>query len=97
MNNKEEIIFNDIKEMLVPMYPMVDISMDTYLEYGNGSCLNMSSLEIVQFIVELENKYNIIIDIDDRYYTVGDAVRGVTVYLHEKAGSSKEESGGPKL
>ena len=36
-------------------------------------------------------KYDIIIDIDDRYYTIGDAVRGVVGYLEEKEISDTEE------
>lgn len=93
MINIEEMILNDIREMLMPTYPNVGISMETYLELGEGTCLDMSSLEIVQFIVDLENKYDIIIDIEDRYYTVGDAVRGVVSYLQEKADQASEEKG----
>lgn len=63
MNDREKIVFNDIKNMLSSRYPTVNISMDTYLEFGNNSYLDMSSLEIVQFIVDLEKKYDIIIDI----------------------------------
>ena len=85
MNFSEEQILNDIKEMLSKSYSEVEISMDTYLEYGNGPFLDMTSIEIVQFILDLEKRYNIIIDIDDRYYTIGDAVRGVIGCLEENA------------
>lgn len=84
MQVEEERVFNDIKEMLTPMYPDIDISMDTFLEYGTGTYLDMSSIEIVQFIIDIEQKYDIIIDLDDRYYTVGDVARGVVTYLREK-------------
>lgn len=83
MKVTEERVLNDIREMLSPIYPTIEISMDTYLEFGEGAYLDMSSIEIVQFIIDLEEKYSIIIDIEDRYYTVGDAVRGVVSYLLE--------------
>lgn len=86
MKTKEEIL-NDIKKMLFEDHPEIEITMDTFLEYGEGSFLDMSSIEIVDFIVKLETKYDIIVDIDDRYYTVGDAVLGVVGYLEEKARS----------
>lgn len=90
-NNNEKVILSEIKEMLIKDYPDTEIDMDTYLEYGEGTYLDMSSLEIVEFIVDLEEKYDIIIDIDDRYYTIGDAVRGVIGYLEEKATTDTEE------
>ena len=62
MSIMEEHILNDIREMLSASYPDVEISMETLLEYGQVSCLDMTSLEIVQFIVDLEKKYDIIID-----------------------------------
>lgn len=92
VNNKETQILEDIKEMLTETYPDVDISMNTLLEYGSESCLDMSSIEIVQFILVLEEKYGIIIDIEDRYYTIGDAVRGVVGYLEEKAEMQSEKN-----
>lgn len=85
-SNRETIILADIKEILVKDYPDIEINMETFLEFGEGSYLDMSSLEIVQFIVNLEEKYDIIIDIDDRYYTIGDVVRGVIKYVNEKFG-----------
>ena len=91
MRFKEEIILNDVREMLSQEYPTVEITMDTYLEISGGSYLDMSSIEIVQFIVALEEKYDIIIDLEDRYYTIGDAVRGVVAYLKEKEKLESEE------
>ncbi len=87
----EEGILQDICEMLSQDYPTTDITMQTYLEFGEGSSLDMSSIEIVEFIVDLEERYDIIIDIEDRYYTVGDAVRGVVSYLREKAEDTLED------
>lgn len=92
MQINEENILSDVREMLSQTYPAVEITMDTYLEFGEGSYLDMSSIEIVQFIVVLEEKYDIIIDIEDRYYTVGDAVRGVVSYLREKVSEVSEGS-----
>ena len=79
-----ETIFSEVKNLLQDKYHDCEINMDTFLEFGSGSFLDMSSLDIVEFIVDLETKYDIIIDIEDRYYTVGDAVRGVEKYLREK-------------
>ena len=93
----EEKILDDIKELLLDDYPNIEITMDTMLEYDSVSGLNMSSLEIVQFIVDLEEKYDIIIDIEDRYYTVGDAVRSIVGYLVEKNKTESEEKSEFKL
>lgn len=87
----ENAILNDVREMLFKEYPTTQISMETFLEYGDGSYLDMTSIEIVQFIVDVEKKYDIIIDIEDRYYTIGDVVHGVAAYLKEKAESEAEE------
>ena len=84
MNVTENNVLDDIRKMLSETYPTVDISMDTYLEFGNGSHLDMSSLEIVQFIIDLEEKYGIIVDIDERFITVGDAIRSVLTHFNEK-------------
>ena len=91
MQFNEEIILNDIKEMLSQEHSTVEITMDTYLEFGEGSYLDMSSIEIVEFIVILEEKYDIIIDFEDRYYTIGDVVRGVVSYLKKKANPEMEK------
>lgn len=91
MQFNEEIILNDVREMLSQEYPTVEITMDTYLEFGEGSYLDMSSIEIVEFIVILEEKYDIIIDFEDRYYTIGDVVRGVVSYLKKKANPEMEK------
>lgn len=90
MQINKEIILNDIKSMFSQSHPHIEITMDTYLETGEGCGLDMSSLEIVEFIVALEQKYSIIIDIEDRYYTVGDAVNGVIGYLKEKIAFESE-------
>ena len=92
MHRTEEMVFDEICGMLYQTYPDNDISMETWLEFGEGTYLDMSSIEIVQFIIDLEEKYSIIIDIEDRYYTVGDAVRGVVSYLREKAEDMSEEA-----
>lgn len=84
MNNDEKTILEDIRKMLHPYYPSVDINAETFLEYGDGSHLDMSSLEIIQFIVMIEEKYDIIIDFEDRFYTIGDTVRAIMSYLNDK-------------
>ncbi len=97
MQSAEETILNDIREMLSQTYPNVEITMGTYLEFGEGSYLDMSSIEIVQFIIDLEEKYGIIVDIDDRYYTIGDTVKGVVSYLRKKSSETKEVAGESEL
>ena len=97
MKINNEFVLNEIREMLCETYPGVDVSMETYLEFGDGTYLDMSSIEIVQFLVDLENKFDIIIDIEDRFYTVGDVVKGVTDYLLEKAPNTQEDTCGTKL
>ena len=80
-----ETIYNKVKEILQTLYnEEVDISMDTHLETEGDSFLDMSSLEIVNFIINIEKEFDIIIDFDDRYYTVGDVVYGVYKHLSEK-------------
>ncbi len=92
MHRTEEMVFKEICEMLYQTYPDSDISMETWLEFGEGTYLDMSSIEIVQFIIDLEEKYSIIIDIEDRYYSVGDTVRGVVSYLREKGEDISKET-----
>ena len=87
----QEIIFEKIKNILSVSYPSTNITMDTYLEINEGSHLDMSSLELVQFIIKLEETFNIIIDLDDRFYTIGDAVCGVIKYLEEKKQEKSNE------
>ena len=53
MQLEEEKIFNGIKEMFTPTYPDIDISMETFLEYRTETYLDMLSIEIVQFIVNI--------------------------------------------
>ena len=91
MQFEEERVFNDIKEMLTPIYPNIDITMETFLEYGTGTYLDMSSIEIVQFIIDIEQKYNIIIDYEDRYYTIGDMVHGILSCLANMEQATSEE------
>lgn len=91
MQFEEERVFNDIKEMLTPIYPNIDITMETFLEYGTGTYLDMSSIEIVQFIIDIEQKYNIIIDYEDRYYTIGDTVHGILSCLANMEQATSEE------
>lgn len=87
MQFDEKSILDAIREMLSSEYPTVEITMETFLEFGDGSYLDMSSIDIVEFIVVLEDKYDIIIDFEDRYYTIGDVVRGVISYLEKKSES----------
>ena len=81
----EKDVFNRVVEIICIKYPSAKITMDTYLEFNNnGEHLDMSSLEIVDFILDLEREFDMIIDIEDRYYTVGDAVRGILLQLNSE-------------
>lgn len=84
MSVTKEQILSDIREMLSETHPNIQISMETFLEYGSDSYLDMTSIEIVQFILDVEEKYGIIVDISERYYTVGDVICGIIGYLEEK-------------
>ena len=88
-NDIENVLLEEIQEMLAEKYPREKITMKTYLEYGDDLSLDMSSLDIIQFIIDLEKRYDIIIDIDDRFYTIGDVVRGIKSYLNEKVDSER--------
>lgn len=57
----------------------ISITKDMYLEDGqNGVAgLGLDSLEIVKLIVMIEDKYNIIVDFNVRFWTIGDMVEYV--------------------
>ena len=84
MQMSEEKVFVVVRTILLESYPAFNISMDTFLDYGETNCLFMSSIEIVEFIVKLEKAFDIVIDFNERYYTVRDVVHSVVSYLNEK-------------
>mgnify|MGYP002523216383 CR=1 FL=1 len=53
-NDIENVLLEEIQEMLAEKYPREKIAMKTYLEYGDDLSLDMSSLDIIQFIIDLE-------------------------------------------
>lgn len=92
MKITKENVFKKIRAILSKSYPAERINLDTFLDFGDNNCLYMSSIEIVDFIVELEEAFDIIVDYNDRYYTVRDVVNGVISYLHEKDCVNAEET-----
>lgn len=84
MTVDKNFVFEEVKELLLKNHSADLITWDTNLETDEGLSLDMSSLEIVEFIVSLENKFDIVIDIEDRYFTVGDVIDGVVSYLEKK-------------
>jgi len=81
--NKNEIL-TKIQELLSKNRSDLKIDMNTYLEFNTEQSLDLSSLEIVDFIMEVETIFNIIIDISERFYTVGDVVESVFEHLESE-------------
>ena len=81
--NKNEIL-TKIQELLSKNRSDLKIDMSTYLEFNTEQSLDLSSLEIVDFIMEVETIFNIIIDISERFYTVGDVVESVFEHLESE-------------
>ena len=88
----EKQVFEVVHTILSKSYPTFSINMDTFLDYGEENCLFMSSIELVEFIVKVEEAFDIIIDFNERYYTVRDVVQSVILYLNEKNDDMLEAS-----
>lgn len=48
--------------------------MDTNLTGSETNCLDLTSIEIVTFIVHIEDAFDMIIDFDVQFETIGDIV-----------------------
>ncbi|HCA34956.1 MAG TPA: hypothetical protein DEP00_08045 [Lachnospiraceae bacterium] len=88
----KKAITSEIIKMLQKHYPTERITIDTLLEgyYGDDrsiSNLNMSSLDLVEFISDIEEYYNIIIDFDAQFYTVKDVIENVCHCIEQKKGN----------
>lgn len=60
----------------------IPISLDTYLINGVGmNGLDLSSIDYVDFLVSVENEYDIIYDFSARIYTVGDIYNYISSYM----------------
>lgn len=75
-------IFEDISSILKEKYGKNNVNFDTGLTNGENS-LDLDSLEIVRLIIQIEEKYNIIIDLDILFKTVDDIVSEVYKKLNQ--------------
>ena len=80
---EKQLILERLRAMLTEKHPNVEINIDTLLEFGTTTYLDMSSLEIVEFITAVEEEFNVIVDITERFYTIGDVVDSVFTHLKE--------------
>lgn len=79
---KEKEIFSDICLILKESFDKNNISLESTLSKGENS-LDLNSLEIVSFIVKVEENFNIIIDFDVLFVTVQDVVNEVQRLLNQ--------------
>lgn len=61
-------------------YKTVSIDEETALEYSGENSLDMSSMDIIDFIIQIEEEFCMIVDISTRFETIGDVVN----YIHSK-------------
>ncbi|MGX7106835.1 acyl carrier protein [Hutsoniella sourekii] len=66
-------IFNDVKSMIVERFGVQDESVTESMSFDD---LGADSLDIVELVMELEDKYNIQFEDDkiEKLNTIGDAV-----------------------
>lgn len=76
---KRKEIFEKVVEVLRKKHNRIDmtINYETSLTNGSNNSLDLTSLEIVELIVEIEDLFDIIIDFDIVYITIGDIVNDV--------------------
>ena len=82
--NKEEILHKLNK--IFDEHFNIDYSqfnIDTALTDRETNCLDLTSIEIVTFIVHIEDAFDIIIDFDTMFETIGDIVD----YLYQTTGT----------
>lgn len=81
MKNEKEI-FGDICLILKESFDKNNISLASTLSKGDNS-LDLNSIEIVSFIMKVEENFNIIIDFDVLFVTVQDVVNEVQKLLNQ--------------
>lgn len=81
MKNEKEI-FGDICLILKESFDKNNISLASTLSKGDNS-LDLNSIEIVSFIMKVEENFNIIIDFDVLFVTVQDVVNEVQRLLNQ--------------
>jgi len=81
MKNEKEI-FSDICSILKESFDKNNISLASTLSKGDNS-LDLNSIEIVSFIMKVEENFNIIIDFDVLFVTVQDVVNEVQRLLNQ--------------
>lgn len=72
---EEKVIMEKLGQILIKEFGKMNINYDTTLNGDNKNCLDLNSLEIVKLIVEIENTFNIIIDFDVRFNSIGDIIK----------------------
>lgn len=77
-------IFNEIKRMLVSITQRdIDMNSNTLLKLGClDSSLKVSSLEMVRWFVDVEERYNIDITLEDK--TVGSLIQKIVIRKQEQ-------------
>lgn len=86
--NKDEFI-NDMSKMIANVLCMnsidMNITFDTKLVNGIGdNDIELSSIDYVEFLVNIENKYNIEFDFNVKIYTIGDVYNYLISYLNRE-------------
>lgn len=75
---EKEAIFEEIIRLIRQNFTSIEteIGYNTFLSGGgaNSDSLDFTSIEIVSLIVKIEDRFNLIIDFDVFYETIGDIV-----------------------
>ena len=79
-------ILHELNELVKKQFPEVDfdVNLQTKLTGEKENSLDLSSLDIVTLIVNIEERFDIIIDFDKVYVTMEDIVNDVEKKLNEK-------------
>ena len=63
-------ILEELRKILSNEFKKEYVDYDTMLNGENNNCLDLNSLEIVKFIVAIENTFSIIVDFDISFNSV---------------------------
>ena len=86
LKNMESILKNTLGEDTLS----VQIDMNTNLVNGIGTnCLNLSSIDYVYFIVDVENLYDMAFDFDAQVFTLNDVYEYIKNYKIQYCGGEK--------
>lgn len=74
-------ILMEILEVDESQYSKYEITRDTYLVNKTGKeQINLSSLDYVRFITEVENRFNVFYNFEGNLNTVGDIMNYISKY-----------------